>query len=88
MWRNWLNNYINLQSKLALLSREYEIKSQLMFKIGTINENKTESKNPMIPKRNKKRQAKYIKYLHLNLSQKVISKTPSNAKTVNPMITP
>jgi hypothetical protein len=44
--------------------------------------------NPKIPKKNKNTHEKYIKYLHLYLSQKVIKTTPKRARTDKPNMTP
>ena len=55
---------------------------------GTMIEKIMAIRKPKIPKKNKKTHEKYIKYLHLYLSQKVIKTTPSNAKIDRPSITP
>lgn len=55
---------------------------------GTRMEKIIAIKNPKIPKKNRITHEKYIKYLHLYLSQNVIKTTPSKAKTERPSMTP
>lgn len=62
--------------------------SQKKYITGTTMENKIAIMNPNKPKKKRITQEKYIKYLHLYLSQKVINMTPRRAKTAIPKAIP
>lgn len=74
--------------KLVELLNVKVSQSQLQYTMGTIIEKMMAMKKPSKAKKNKIKHAKYIKYLHLYLSQNVIMTTPNNANTDNPNATP
>lgn len=73
--------------KLAELERLKLRKEQVQFMSGTITEKRVETRKPMKAMRKMKMEAKYIRYLHLYLSQKTVRRAPNRAKKAKPITT-
>lgn len=58
------------------------------YMIGTMSEKTIANKKPIKANKNKITHAKYMRYLHLYLSRKVIKTTPIKARIEKPKATP
>ena len=72
----------------AELPRVIESQSQAKYKIGTTIDKMIATRNPRRPRKKRKTHEKYIKCLHLYLSQNVMRTTPSKAKQERPNMIP
>lgn len=72
----------------AELPKVIDSQSQAKYKMGTMMEKIMASKNPSKPRKKRNTHEKYIKCLHLYLSQNVMRTTPSKAKHERPSMIP
>lgn len=63
------------------------IKEQPHVMGGRIAEKIVETRKPMSPAKKRKMQLKYMRYLHLYLSQQAVSRAPRSVKKLKPMRT-